>query len=186
VTDSNLPWTFSDRFEAAGIPYMIVGAFATLTFGAPRVTDDLDLVLALTADGVGKLSDAFPEDEFYRPPKRVLLDEIARSDRGHFNLIHNDSMDRADCYLVGRDEAQLWGLRNRRRVEWQGRECWVAPPECVILGKLEFYREGASRKHITDIRNILQLMDVDRAFIEGHVERLGLREQWLACQPPGA
>ena len=35
---------------------------------------------------------------------------------------------------------------------------------------------------IRDIRFILACTDVDRAFIEEHVARLGLREQWLVCQ----
>ena len=59
----------------------------------------------------------------------------------------------------------------------------AGPPESVILKKLEYFREGESPKHVWDIQNILRLVDVDRAFIEAHVERLGLRDQWLACQP---
>ena len=53
------------------------------------------------------------------------------------------------------------------------------------MKKLEFYREGDSPKHIRDIQNLLKLVDIDRAFVEEHVERLGLREQWLVCQPQG-
>ena len=33
-----------------------------------------------------------------------------------------------------------------------------------------------------DIRGVLACTDVDRAFIEEHVARLGLQEQWLVCQ----
>jgi hypothetical protein len=182
--EPELPWTFTTRFEDAGISYMIVGAFATLTFGAVRTTEDLDLVLALTRGQVGRFEQAFPEEEFYRPPREPLLTEIDRTERGHFNLIHLATMDRADCYLVGRgDDLQLWALQHRRRVEWRGQHCWVAPPESVILKKLEYFREGESPKHVWDIQNILRLVDVDRAFIEAHVARLGLREQWLVCQP---
>ena len=62
--------------------------------------------------------------------------------------------------------------------------CRVAPPEIVILKKLEYFREGGSEKHVRDIRAMLAITDVDRAFIEAHIEQLGLREQWLVCQPP--
>jgi len=185
MEETELPWIFTVPLEAAEIPYMIVGAFATLTFGAKRTTDDLDLVLGLALDGLAEFERAFPEAEFYRPPRETLLTEIARTERGHFNLIHHATMERADCYLAGRDALQFWALKNRRRVEWEGRECWVAPPEVVILKKLEFFREGESQKHVHDIGRILQLMEVDRGFIEEHVERLGLREQWLVCQPKG-
>ena len=30
---------------------------------------------------------------------------------------------------------------------------------------------------------MLAVTDMDRSFIEMNVERLGLREQWLVCQP---
>jgi hypothetical protein len=184
MPETELPWVFTDRLEDAGIAYMIVGAFATLAFGAARTTDDIDLVLALGVGAVAAFERAFPDAEFYRPPRGPLLEEIARTERGHFNLMYLPTMDRADCYLVGRaDELQTWALRNRRRVELRGKGCWVAPPEAVIVKKLEFLREGGSQKHVRDVRAILQLVEVDRAFIEAHVERLGLREQWAASQP---
>lgn len=187
MPETELPWTFTNRLEEAGIAYMIVGAYATLTFGAVRTTEDIDLVLALSPGDIPRFERAFPDEEFYRPPREPLLTEIERTERGHFNLIHHATMDRADCYLVGRgDTLQLWALKNRRRVEWRGQNCWVAPPESVILKKLEFFREGESQKHVWDIQNILRLVDVDLAFVEEHVERLGLREQWLVCQPGAA
>ena len=64
-----------------------------------------------------------------------------------------------------------------------GVELWVSPPEYVILRKLECYREGGSDKHLRDIRYMLACTEVDRRFIEMNVARLGLREQWLVCQP---
>jgi len=185
MAESELPWIFTAPLERAGIPYMIVGAFATLAFGAKRTTDDIDLVIGLALSDVKRFEQAFPEAEFYRPPSEALRTEIARTERGHFNLVHNPTIERADCYLAGQDPLQHWALLNRRRIQWQGRECWVAPPEVVILKKLEFFREGESRKHVRDIQNILELMEIDREFVEKHVERLGLREQWLVCQPKG-
>lgn len=55
----------------------------------------------------------------------------------------------------------------------------------IILKKLEFFQEAEGQKHVRDIQTILNLMEVDRSFIEEHVNRLGLREQWLVCQPKG-
>ncbi len=34
---------------------------------------------------------------------------------------------------------------------------WIAPPEYVILRKLEYYREGGSQKHLDDIIGILDI-----------------------------
>lgn len=180
---TDLPWVFTEPLESTGIPYMIVGAFATITFGVVRTTEDLDLVLGLSLENIPRFEHSFPDEQYYRPRRETLLVEIARSERGHFNLIHHETLNRADCYVAGGDQLQLWALKNRRRVEWRGRQCWVAPPEAVILKKLEFYREGRSQKHVYDIKNILQVVDVNIAFIEEYVAMAGLGEQWREFQP---
>ena len=182
MPETELPWLFTKPLEDAGFTYMVVGAFATMAFGVYRTTSDLDLVIALAPGQVRQFETAFPEADYYRPPRETLLEESARSDRGHFNLIHQITQERADCYLAGQDSLQHWGLRNRRAIELQGRSVWVAPPELVILKKLEFFREGKSTKHVRDIRGICEVVELDLAMIEEHVARLGLREQWLVCQ----
>lgn len=184
MPETELPWIFTGPLERAEIPYMLVGAYAVIAFGYFRTTNDLDLVIALRGGDARKLADAFPDSEFYCPPREVLIEEAMRSSGGHFNLIHHATGWKADCYPVGRDELQLWGLRNRRCVVHEGRTTWVAPPEIVILKKLEYFREGGSPKHVNDIRGVLACTDVDRSFIEEHVARLGLHAQWEECQSP--
>ena len=47
---------FAVRLAATGAPYMITGATAAILYGQPRVTNDLDVVLALndsTTSGAG-------------------------------------------------------------------------------------------------------------------------------------
>lgn len=57
----------------------------------------------------------------------------------------------------------------------------AAPPEYVIVRKLEYLREGGSDKHARDIRFMLAAAQVDLAFVEAEVARLGLHEQWAGC-----
>ena len=180
MPETELPWIFTEPLERAEIPYMLVGAYAVIAFGLFRTTNDLDLVLALRGGDLRKIETAFPEEEFYRPPREVLAGETARTSGGHFNFIHHATGWKADCYPIGHDELQLWGLRHRRRIEYEGRGVWIAPPESIILKKLEFFREGGSVKHVSDIQAVLRLVEVDRAFIEEHVARLGLGAQWAA------
>ena len=78
-----------------------------------------------------------------------------------------------------------WALDHRRRIDLEGSGAWIAPPEYVILRKLEFLREGGSDKHLRDIRFILAATPVDRAFVELEVARLGVQTQWQQCQPRG-
>lgn len=170
---------FVARFESTGAPYMVTGATAAILYGQPRVTNDLDVVISLNDATRAALLRAFPESEFYVPPESVIRAEQARQQRGHFNLIHHDSGYKADVYLAGSDPLHAWALPLRRRLCWDGDlSMTVAPPEYVVLRKLEFYREGHSAKHPTDIRSIREITGVDEAMLAPWLERMGLDALW--------
>lgn len=170
---------FAGRLEATGSPYMVTGATAAILYGQPRVTNDLDVVLSLDDAGRTALLRAFPDDEFYVPPEPVIRAEQARTQRGHFNLIHLESGFKADVYLVGADPLHAWALPLRRRLRWSDSlTVAVAPPEYVVLRKLEFYREGRSSKHPADIRAIRDVTGVDEAALTPWLRRLGLAALW--------
>jgi hypothetical protein len=175
---------FFAALEASGLPYCVTGSVASGIYGEPRLTVDIDFVLLLRVADIGKLRSVFPEDRFYMPPTEVLTAEAQRGERGMFNVIHHDGMLKADVFIAARDPLHHWALKQRRRGQMSnGVEIWVAPPEYVILRKLEFFRESGRDKHTRDIRFMLACTEVDRAFIEEHVARLGLQEPWLVCQP---
>jgi hypothetical protein len=50
----------------------------------------------------------------------------------------------------------------------------------VILGKLWYYREGGSEKHLRDIAGMLQVSgdEIDTAYVDAWSEKLGLAGQW--------
>ena len=170
---------FTRPLDRLGVDYMITGATAAILYAQPRVTNDLDLVLALGEADIRKLVDAFPKDDFYLPPASVIAAEVARSQRGHFNILHLETGFKADVYLVGADPLHAWALpRRRRMVGPSGNMLQVAPPEYVILRKLEYFREGGSSKHPADIRAILETTGVDLPVLTGWVERLGLESLW--------
>ena len=166
---------FVERLNAVGAEYMVTGATAAIIYGQPRLTNDLDVVLALGDEHISALCKTFPESEFYIPPISVIRVEQSRPLRGHFNIIHHDSGYKADVYLAGRDPLHSWALPLRRRIDWTDTVVLqVAPPEYVILRKLEFFREGGSTKHPADIRAMLQGTSVDMVALGDWAERLGL------------
>jgi hypothetical protein len=127
------------------------------------------------------LRTAFAETAYYVPPDETLRLELARGARGMFNLIHHESQFKADIYLAASDPLHAWALEHRRRIELEGTGAWIAPPEYVIVRKLEYLREGASDKHVRDVRFMIRASPVDAAFVEREVERLGLQQQWRRC-----
>jgi hypothetical protein len=171
---------FTDRLNTLGVRYMVVGSVAGMMYGEPRLTLDVDIVLELDPAAAQKLCDLFPIEEFYCPPVEVVRIEAGRRQRGHFNLIHHDTGFKADIYLPRGDLLFRWAMDHARKVDLQGHPVWIAPPEYVILGKLEFYREGGSEKHLRDIRGMLLISTerIDRPWLEEKVQELGLEAQW--------
>ena len=69
-------------------------------------------------------------------------------------------------------------------MEFNGEMIVVAPPECVIVRKLEFYREGGSEKHLRDIRSMLAVSgdQIDRKELDEWIRARGLAKEWKAVE----
>ncbi|CAB1075947.1 hypothetical protein D1AOALGA4SA_3749 [Olavius algarvensis Delta 1 endosymbiont] len=184
MPEPNLFRIFVSRLNKLSIPYMITGAVASIIYGEPRLTNDIDLVIDMNPNDVEPFSDMFPIEDFYCPPPEVIRLEIARHQRGHFNLIHHETGFKADIYASGRDELHRWGLNNRKSVDLEGEEFWLAPIEYVILRKLEYYREGESEKHLRDISSILEFSsnEIDFKLLEAQVIERALQKEWTAAR----
>lgn len=186
-TDVNLFAIFLSPLESAGLDYMVSGSVAAMNYGEPRLTNDIDLVLALTPASLARLEEEFPETHFYRAPSEVLLMELGRAHRGHTNLIHHETGFRADVYFRANDPLHAWAWPRRRRFEVaDDLEAWFAPPEYVILRKLEYYKEGGSEKHLSDIRSILDQSEFSHLASSPEIaewaERLGVTDHWEKSQ----
>jgi hypothetical protein len=167
--------------ERLALPYCITGSVAASVYGEPRLTADIDVVLLLKLENIAALRIAFADTAYYVPPDETLRLELARSSRGMFNLIHHASQFKADVYLAASDPLQAWALKHRRRISLEGDGAWIAPPEYVIVRKLEYLREGGSDKHVRDIRFMLAATAVDLSFVQAEVARLGLQQQFDRC-----
>jgi hypothetical protein len=128
--------------EARSIPHMVVGSFASSTYGDPRFTFDIDIVIDLTERDVPGFVAPFPDTEYYLSPDAVR--EAIRN-RFQFNLVHTPTGMKVDFMLPRSDE---WGrtqmARRRRILLLPDLEGYAAAPEDVIIGKLWYYTEGAS------------------------------------------
>ncbi|MBI4238054.1 MAG: hypothetical protein HY696_06505 [Deltaproteobacteria bacterium] len=177
---NNLLTLFTTPLETARIPYMVTGSMAAIVYGDPRLTHDADIVLALQAAHLPVLLTAFPLTVFYTPPEEAIATELARSQRGHFNVIHHASGFKADMYPVGRDPLHHWALSRITTLMMDGHSVRIAPPEYVITRKLEFFREGGSEKHLLDIRSMLahSRAQIDQAILDQWITQRGVRPQW--------
>ena len=174
MSETDLVLLYTRRLERAGFTYMITGSVAGVFYGEPRVTHDVDLVLALKRSDTPRIAELFPLEEFYCPPEEIIVQEVLRAQRGHFNLIHHESGFRADVFLANRGPFHGWALSERRLVEVDGEPVHVAPLEYVIVRKLEFYREGGSEKHLRDIEAMLR--------VSGELVREDVLQRWMIAR----
>jgi hypothetical protein len=163
-----------------GIRYVVTGSVAAIFYGEPRLTHDVDFIVLLREADIEVLAKSFSPPEFYVPPPETITAEVRREQRGHFNIIHIETGFKADMYLTGRDELNAWAFKSRRQVEFEGEPVVLAPPEYVIVRKLEYYREGGSEKHLRDIRSMLAISgdQLDRPALSEWIQQRGLQAEW--------
>jgi hypothetical protein len=172
----------------AGIPVMLTGSFASSYHGAPRATQDVDLVIAPTADQLRAFVALLPRDEFYVDERAAL--EALRLE-GQFNLIDLRSGWKVDLIIRKSRPFSREEFDRRSVVELEGSELPIATPEDLLIAKMEWARTSESARQIEDAARLLRVRSrqLDEAYVERWVHELGLGEQWAAVRraafPPG-
>ena len=184
VRPTDLIAVFAPRFDASGIEWMIAGGVASIVYGEPRLTQDLDIVASITAAHADRFAGQFPEPEFYCAPPEVIAEEAGRDAFGHFNVMHLETGARADVYLAGKDALARRGLAARRTIQLLGRTVPISAPEDVILQKLRFRQKGASDRHLRDVRAMLRVLgdSIDRTALARDAGELGLTAEWAEME----
>ena len=181
----NLLEVFIRPLEQNKIIYFVTGSIASTFYGEPRLTHDIDIVLHLNQEDVRRFPLLFPMEHFYCPPEEVIQIESKRRPFGHFNLIYHATGFKADIYSDAGDPLHKWAFEHRKQVEFtKDLTLWIAPPEYVIIRKLEFFREGGSEKHLDDIRKMLPQVQglLDFSFLEDEIGKRSLKTPWHQTQ----
>ena len=180
MQQAELSLLFLRPLNQLGVRYVVAGSTASMLYSEPRFTNDLDLVVFLRHEDIHRLGKVFAQPDFCFPPAEVVAAEIERPHKGQFNVVHISTGFKADFYTTGRDDFNAWAFRHARRIEFKGETIAVAPPECVIVRKLEFLREGGSDKHVRDIRAMLRVSGdlIDRGALREWIVRQGVEAEW--------
>jgi len=142
------------RLESQDLTYALAGSIAAMSYGEPRATLDIDVVLALDTSKLDTVQRLFPSPEFY------LSAEAAREAvRGttRFNVIHPGSGMKVHFFVAG-DAVERSQLQRRlRRTILPDIEAWCSRPEELIVKKLSYHQQGASDKGLRDIASMLRI-----------------------------
>ncbi|MDP2207475.1 MAG: hypothetical protein Q8K98_01705 [Bacteroidota bacterium] len=180
MQEHNLFQKFIRPLNELGIKYIVTGAAASIIYGEPRLTNDIDIVIEMENKDVNRFIENFPSSEYYVPPKEIILIEKGRAERGHINLIDQATGFKADIYFVGYNKLSKWALDNYKNYAFSGTTIRLAPPEYVIAMKLEYYREGGHQKHINDVEAILSnsATIIDFEILNNFIADYALEKEW--------
>ncbi len=163
----------SRRLDAAGIGYMLTGSMAMNYYAQPRMTRDIDVVVALRREDAERVVKLFSPD--YYVSREAVDSSIAN--QSLFNLIHNESVIKVDCIVRKQTDYRLNEFNRRQRIKIQDFETWIVSKEDLILSKLFWAKDSHSEVQLRDVKNLVAT-GCDRAYIERWTAELGLASLW--------
>ena len=166
----------SHRFQQAGIAYMLTGSMAMNYYAQPRMTRDIDVVIAIAPEDVHRLAASF------RPSYYVSEESIRESivHESIFNLIHEDTVIKVDCIIRKRSEYRRMEFERRQRISILDFTTFIVSKEDLIISKLFWAKDSHSEIQLGDVKNLLAT-GYDAAYLQRWTRELGLDNLFEKC-----
>ena len=166
------------RLERGGLEYMLTGSMAMNYYAQPRMTRDIDLVVALTPQDTDTVVRLFTPD--YYVSREAVSSSIAHESL--FNLIHQESVIKVDCIIRKNTPYRRAEFERRQRITIEDFSTWIASKEDLILSKLWWAKDSHSELQLRDVKNLAGT-GCDADYIERWTNELGLHTLWQECKP---
>lgn len=159
------------RLEHAKIAYMLTGSLAMAYYARPRMTRDIDLVVALGEAEITRLTDSLGDAYF---ADTEALAEAFKSFRP-CNVVHLATVVKIDLIPRKTSEYRRIEFERRKRVNFAGIDLWIVSAEDLILSKLDWARDTRSEVQLGDVAQLLRT-PVDRNYLQAWAARLGVED----------
>jgi len=166
----------SRRFEQAGIPYMLTGSMAMNYYAKPRMTRDIDVVIAIGPEDVGRVAALFRPD--YYVSEENIRESVAH--QSIFNLIHQESVIKVDCIIRRQNEYRRVEFERRQKISIRDFNTFIVSKEDLIISKLFWAKDSHSEIQLGDVRNLLAT-GYDAAYLQHWTRELGLDNLLQEC-----
>lgn len=176
-TELDIVQDVSVRLELAGIAFMLTGSMAMNYYAEPRMTRDIDLVVALVPKDTDTVIRLFTPDYY------VARDAVSSSIAGGslFNLIHQESIIKVDCIVRKNSPYRLAEFDRRQRVAIKEFFTWIVSKEDLIVSKLSWAKDSHSEVQLRDVKNLVRT-GCDLDYIRRWSQELDLLDLWQECQ----
>ena len=157
-------------FSDLGIEYYVTGGVASTTYGEPRFTIDLDLVINVFGDALYPLVVALEADGFYVPG----VEDAVSGRMKTLQITDQKTIERADLVLTSNEPWDAIKFSRRQLING----VYLASPEDVILNKLRWGQRSQSEKQWRDVLGVLKVQgnDLDFDYLQEWASNLGLAE----------
>ena len=166
----------SQRLTSGRIAFMLTGSMAMNYYAQPRMTRDIDVVVAIKPNDVDRVVALF-ESEYY------LSKESIRESIEHesiFNLIHHESVIKVDCIVRKQNEYRKVEFERRQKVPILDFTTYIVSKEDLIISKLFWAKDSHSEIQLGDARNLLAT-GYDEGYLRRWTRQLGLDSLVQEC-----
>ena len=153
-------------------PFAFTGGLAAITYGDPRTTNDVDLIMEINPwekDYADTLENLFSDNFFFS----IEGCREAIEEQTMFQAIDKETMFKVDFHLSD----IVPGALERRRDETivTGRTVPMVSPEDAILSKLHWIKLGSGRSR-KDVVAMLRVQEnLDKEYLESTAGQLGVK-----------
>ena len=166
----------SRKFEQVGIPFMLTGSMAMNYYAQPRMTRDIDVVVAIGAKDVESIMRLFGAD-YYVSGESVRESVACES---MFNLIHLESVIKVDCIVLKNNEYRRTEFERRQKITILDFTTWIVSKEDLIISKLFWAKDSHSELQLRDVKNLLAT-GFDVSYLDRWTQALGLEKLMQEC-----
>lgn len=152
LTEIDILRDISARLEALAVPFMLTGSMAMNYYAVPRMTRDIDLVIALPSTSVPRFVNALTPD--YMIVEHAVASAVAEDFM--FNAIHEQAVIKVDFVCRKNQDFRLLEFERRRKVIIEDFETWIVSREDLILSKLLWSKDSQSLNQRLDVANLLK------------------------------
>ncbi|MCK9423665.1 MAG: nucleotidyl transferase AbiEii/AbiGii toxin family protein [Bacteroidales bacterium] len=163
--------TVTHLLDQKGIGYMISGSLALNVYCIPRMTMDIDIVIDLDQANLNDFLEIFTTG--YYVNEDTVKKEISR--KGMFNVIDHRSGLKIDFIIRKETEYRRLEFSRKTLKFIEDISVWMVSAEDLIISKIEWIQQLQSDKQIQDVKMLLRLPEIDRAYITTWCEKLKLK-----------
>jgi len=159
-----------DALESCGVPYMLVGSFASNFYGIGRSTKDADFVLRLDEKSISDVARELGPQ--FRLDAQMAFETVTGTMRWAIDVVALPF--RIEFFQLSRDPHDQERFRRRRCAKIADRDTYLPTPEDVIITKLRWSQQGQRPKDRDDVRNVIAVQgdridwDYVGRWCEGH------------------